>query len=387
MSTQKVYTHATIFSLSQVLLGVLNYLFQLLLINKLGDVQYGEFLSWYSMIGLFLVLGSVAQNYSNFQLHDSYWIKKISIFSIFFIFSTFLFLKLLNINNINIIGTFYILSSILSGFIFGQLQGRFYFISLAVLSLLSISFRIAWTLWVDQFIIDKLNLLIIAKIILFTHFSALILTNLFAILKNQSFSHVTKESVASQNKYRSLLGSFLLSSGAVIYPQLDFMTLVNINDKLQLGHFAQFSMQIRSFYFIMMILFQVLLPFQIHNKLSLNKILSEKKYSYYYLLVIYICTLVLTFLIYKLAFISNEIIKYKITFFAILNLFFYVYFFIKIQTFVSLKKIKKAVGLLILTLLLPFVNYFFLNLNIEIFYLNSFFFNQLIFFGTAHNHD
>lgn len=376
-----INSSATVYSLSQVGLGLLNYIFQLLLISKLNPLEYGQFLSWYSFVGLFLVLGSVFQNYSNFELHDSYRLKKVSLLSLFFVIFIFTIVIFYPFDDSKILGFLYVVSSTLSGFLFGQLQGRFYFISLSILSLLSIVFRLVVTYSYSFLFNTNLGLVIISKIILQTHMLSLVITGLYVYFKSHHFDvkFIYQEKFLNNESGTKLFGSFILSLAAVLYPQLDFMSLLNSENKKILGDFAQYSVQIRSFYFLTMIVFQVLLPFQIHKNLDIRLFLSKKVYLFIYVFLGCIISYLVSVFALKMN-PSLQQLSFLVLFCAVFNIFIYVYFYLNIQTFITFKKYKAASAILILSLTLPMVNYFYFNFEINTYLLYSVILNLLSLF-------
>lgn len=344
------------FTFSQLGVGVLNYLFQLFLMHRLSSAEYGEFLSWYSLTNLFLILAATAQIYSNFYILKWEYRRLILFFGL--LASSALLITIGHVENVKLMSLIFVSMSVFNSFFLGQLQAQFAFVALGLLSMLGVLFR--FVLIYNGAIPAITGSILAANICLAA----------YSLIQKKPL----KAAPPPTFQYSTFAASVLLSMAAVTFPQLDFLAMIGTLDKNLLGAFGQLSTIFKVFYFVAMIIFQILLPFQIQNRdLKLSKYFTFKGFA---ILLIFLMLssismgLFLPFIWTKL---SNQSFTIEIltVVMGTLATFIYSIIFFILQTFLA-KKILRMSLLALITMSLPaLLNTYFFHLSLNKYYIFS----------------
>lgn len=366
------------YTFSQLGIGVFNYIFQLLLMSKLNQIEYGTFLTWYSFINIFLIAATTAQTYSNFHILNLKQYRSLITGQVLLSF-VLLFISQ-QFQSPTYLSAILIASSLLSGFIYGQMQARFLFVLLGAVTFIAVIMKfVLFYLYHEKSIGGFSDNIEIAVHVIV---NSVLVANLFLIIG--LFFSKTESEIKTGEKFKisHFYASVLLSAASVVFPQADYLAISGWADKTLVGAFAQLSTVFKIFYFAMMIAFQVLLPFQVQKKsLKLKRFLELK-----YLIFISILLIVFSFGFGEmLPFVWSQLTQKSFTLnteivsLGLFNTLLYCLMYFILQTLITENILLKSLGTFILVCIFPIFNAQWFHFEIATYFKICVFINFIIF--------
>lgn len=239
-----------VFTISQIAVGGGNYLYQLWAAKTLNNVAFGAWSAWYAQFSVSLFFALWIQSLMTFRRSN------IKYFSRAYAFLAFVVLGILSL--ITSSSGFFTASEALgwlwtlgSSAFFGMFLARRRLFLISAASLLALFAKFAMA-----FVFP--NYEGFANAILFSNAAAFCLY-LF-------FDQPPPEAVGLDNKAPLLLSSFFFSLVTALTPQLDLLIANEILTPEELGGFAKIALLYKAFFFLFMILAQVVVTYQVRGE-------------------------------------------------------------------------------------------------------------------------
>lgn len=250
---------ASFFAISNVLAGLLHYLFQVFASKQLSASDFAIFSVWFAQVSVLCMAGGLLQYAGNFYpATNKVAIRsiQISILGCFALISAWiLFPSELNLTR----GLLIVVSAGCFGWISGLIQQRMFFIFLGTLNLAMAGFKLLMIFIPLEFLTDGLARFSFA--VLAGYGPALLLVYIL-LWNKKSFTEVPVHSLrrVGANVWAAPI---ILSLAGALIPQMDIIILKNWTPTEVFEDFVRVSLFYKGIYFFMFILAQWMLPKQI----------------------------------------------------------------------------------------------------------------------------
>lgn len=244
-------TPSTYFVIANILAGVFNYLFQVIVAHRLSSVAYGQLMSWIAYVSIGMTLGLMAQMSSNFfpSRHlkpASLIVAVLTVIGLGFSFTS---------PSLVLLGSLAIGYSVGFGWLNGQYQARHVFTTMGTAALLS-----SFTKLLALFSGRNDEMIYYLGFTIGSAYGALFLALMCFRLSK------TTDVVVKGTFRENASAAVLLSFATMLIPQFDLIVINNTQSAEVIGEFARVGLIYRAVFFLVLIFAQLLLPKQIQTR-------------------------------------------------------------------------------------------------------------------------
>lgn len=247
------------FLFSNVLAGVLNYLFQLVAAKQLSALDYSDFNSWLAHVSFLAWISGLVQFTSGFSPASSKWILRLALVLNVLCLATLFLTWSYQITHPQWLGAFVIFNNMAIAWFLGQAQNRLMFFTLGTSALLVaiVKFASIFIPLSTMGAVDRYIFIVFVSI-----FPSLWLTT-YLLCKDKSSSSAP---AVSASTFSFWLFPVVMAVMTALTPQQDFILLRHTQTDLIFAEYSRGGIFARGIFFVFLIFAQWLLPFQLRGQ-------------------------------------------------------------------------------------------------------------------------